>query len=87
LTGPLLAAHARALITERSIMRAVLLLAVTVLVSSPIAGCTEGDRAAMFSTARPPKVGRCDPQPGYPPPDQIPGCEAAQGTSGGSNRR
>jgi hypothetical protein len=42
------------------------------------AGCTEADRAPMFSTARAPLVGRCDPQPGYPPPEQRPGCWDAQ---------
>ena len=47
------------------------------------AACTEADRAPMFSTGRPPQVGRCDPQPGYPPPEQRPGCEAAQITGRG----
>jgi hypothetical protein len=47
------------------------------------AACTEADREPMFSTQRPPQVGRCDPQPGYPPPEQRPGCESAQITGRG----
>ena len=42
------------------------------------AACTEEDRARMFSSERAPLVGRCDPQPGYPPPSQRPGCEYVQ---------
>lgn len=48
-----------------------------------VVGCTPEDRAPFFSTARPPMVGRCDPQPGYPPPEQRPGCENAQITGRG----
>ena len=40
--------------------------------------CTEADREPMFSTQRAPLVGRCDPQPGYPPPAVRPGCEYTQ---------
>jgi hypothetical protein len=47
------------------------------------AACTEADRERMFSTERAPLIGRCDAQPGYPPPEQRPGCEAQQITSRG----
>ncbi|MEJ0069238.1 MAG: hypothetical protein WDO24_11505 [Pseudomonadota bacterium] len=50
--------------------------------------CTEADRDAMFSSDRAPLVGRCDPQPGYPPPSERPGCEYIQGKGhGGSGGR
>jgi hypothetical protein len=61
-------------------MKPALALAALLLLCGPlVASCTEADREAMFSTDRPPQVGRCDPQPGYPPPSERPGCEAAQG--------
>jgi hypothetical protein len=44
-----------------------------------LAACTEADRETMFSSDRAPLVGRCDPQPGYPPPQERPGCEYVQG--------
>jgi hypothetical protein len=48
-----------------------------------IASCTEGDRAKIFSAEKPPMVGRCDPQPGYPDPSQRPGCEYTTTTGRG----
>jgi hypothetical protein len=64
------------------------LIVVAMLTSSVLAACTEADRDAIFSTRRAPQVGSCDPQPGYPPPSERPGCEAAQGKShGGSGGR
>jgi len=67
---------------DAKIMKSALLLAV-ILLGAGLAACTEGDRDAMFSTARPPQVGRCDPQPGYPPPSERAGCEYMQGGRSG----
>ena len=60
-------------------MRELVLSAVLLLGSGVLSACTEADRDAMFSSDRAPLVGKCDPQPGYPPPSQRPGCESAQG--------
>ena len=60
-------------------MKELVLGALVLLGSGLLTACTEADRDAMFSTDKPPLVGRCDPQAGYPPPSQRPGCEAAQG--------
>ena len=59
------------------------LIALALLASPLLGACTQADRDAMFSTDRAPLVGRCDPQPGYPPPIQRPGCEYVQTTRGG----
>ncbi len=65
-----------------------ILILVTMLTSIVLVSCTEADRAAMFSTDRAPLVGKCDPQPGYPPPSERPGCEYYQGKGhGGSGGR
>ena len=66
-------------------MREILLTAVVLLASGTLNACTEADRDAMFSTNRAPLVGKCDPQPGYPPPSMRPGCENTQG--GGRQHR
>lgn len=47
------------------------------------AACTEADRERMFSTKRAPLMRPCDVQPGYPPPDQRPGCEYVGINTGG----
>jgi len=65
-------------------MKGALVLAALLLCGLVAASCTEADREAMFSTDRAPLVGQCDPQPGYPPPSERPGCEYMQG--GRSNR-
>lgn len=65
-------------------MRRAVLLIGLLLGSSVLWSCTEADREAMFSTERAPLVGRCDPQAGYPPPSQRPGCEYRQGGPGGT---
>jgi hypothetical protein len=59
-------------------MKPALMLAALLLSGQMLASCTEADRDAMFSTQRAPLVGQCDPQPGYPPPIQRPGCEYLQ---------
>jgi len=59
-------------------------IALALLAAGPLAACTEADREDMFSSHRAPLVGRCDPQPGYPPPYQRPGCEYMQGGPGGT---
>ncbi len=65
-----------------------ILLVFGMLTSSLLVACTEADRDAMFSSDRAPLVGRCDPQPGYPPPSERPGCEYIQGKGhGGSGGR
>ncbi|HUA52797.1 MAG TPA: hypothetical protein VMB81_11570 [Candidatus Sulfotelmatobacter sp.] len=64
-------------------MKRVVLLIGLVLVPGVLWSCSEADRDAMFSTQRAPLVGACDPQPGYPPPSQRPGCEYIQGGPGG----
>ncbi len=64
-------------------MRNVVLIAGALLVAGGLACCTEGDREKMFSTERAPLIGRCDPQPGYPPPSERPGCEYKQGGRAG----
>jgi len=56
-------------------------IALTLLAT--LTACTEADRESMFSARKPPVVGRCDPQPGYPPPEQRPGCEYNQAVSRG----
>ena len=61
-------------------------LAGLILAASVLAACTEADREAMFSSQRAPLVGRCDPQPGYPPPSERPGCEAMQGGKAGRGK-
>jgi hypothetical protein len=69
-----------ALITrETTTMKPALLLAAVLATGLVATSCSEADRAAMFSTDRAPLVGKCDPQPGYPPPYQRPGCEYVQG--------
>ena len=55
-----------------------LLAGLLMLAASALAACTDADREAMFSGQRAPLVGRCDPQAGYPPPSQRPGCDTAQ---------
>ncbi len=65
----------------RAVPLAGLLLAASLLVA-----CSEADREAMFSTQRAPLVGRCDPQAGYPPPAERPGCEARQYGKGGYSK-
>ncbi len=60
-------------------MKPALLLAALLGSGLVAASCTEADREAMFSTQRAPLVGKCDPQPGYPPPSERPGCEYVQG--------
>lgn len=60
-------------------MKPALALAILVLSGLVMASCTEADREAMFSSDRAPLVGKCDPQPGYPPPNERPGCEYMQG--------
>jgi hypothetical protein len=68
-------------------MKSVLLI-VLLLAPSALTSCTEADREAMFSSDRAPLVGKCDPQPGYPPPAERPGCEYVQGKGhGGSGGR
>jgi hypothetical protein len=67
-------------------MKLVLICGLLGLGSTLLGACTEADREAMFSTDRAPLVGKCDPQPGYPPPIQRPGCEYAQYGNGGHNR-
>jgi hypothetical protein len=60
-----------------------LLLLAVLLTTIGLEACTDADREAMFSTDRAPLAGRCDPQPGYPPPLERPGCEYLQvGKSG-----
>jgi hypothetical protein len=66
-------------------MKELVLGALVLLGSGLLTACTEADRDAMFSTDKPPLVGKCDPQPGYPPPSQRPGCENVQG--GGRQHR
>jgi len=63
-------------------MRFALLCCLLGLGSCLLGACTEADREAMFSTEKAPLVGRCDPQPGYPPPEQRPGCEYMQSSQG-----
>jgi hypothetical protein len=62
-------------------MKGALVLAALLLCGLVAASCSEADREAMFSSDRAPLVGRCDPQPGYPPPSERPGCETMQGHS------
>jgi hypothetical protein len=47
------------------------------------AACTEADREPIFSTRRAPLVGVCDPQVGYPPPEQRKGCTGVGINTGG----
>ncbi len=65
-------------------MKPALALAALLLCGLLATSCTEADREAMFSSDRAPLVGKCDPQAGYPPPSERPGCEYMQG--GRSNR-
>ena len=65
-------------------MRHVVLLAGVLLALGGLEACTAADRDAMFSAERAPLAGPCDPQPGYPPPSERPGCQYRQG--GGSGR-
>ena len=57
---------------------ACLLAGLLLMSAGALVACTEADRQAMFSGQRAPLLGRCDPQVGYPPPSQRPGCETAQ---------
>jgi hypothetical protein len=65
-------------------MRLLLPFGAMLLISALTGACTPEDRDAIFSTARPPKVGLCDPQPGYPPPQNDPRCAYVQGVGGNS---
>jgi len=67
-------------------MKSALLLAALLGSGLVAASCTEADREAMFSSNRAPLVGKCDPQPGYPPPSERPGCEYVQGGRSGRSQ-
>jgi hypothetical protein len=67
-------------------MRYMVLIGIALLAPGGLASCTAGDREAMFSSDRAPLVGRCDPQPGYPPPSERPGCEYRQYGGGGRGK-